>query len=197
MNRRNKFFLLILLALLVLAIGLYILFQPLFERAAQPPDLPGGATPGAFVPETPPTPIKTAPAIPADIKQLSDRAAAFVERLGSGSNSEGFRGYEDVMLDAAPKFRQTLQQEQEIMVQTHPVLGPVYGVIARVVSVDNSQAKSGADIVPFILQTQIAEDVGDPGKPFKISYIEVTLSFEKQVDGSYLVNGLSRKPLEL
>lgn len=198
MQRRTQLFLLIIAALAVLIFGLWVLLQPFLpERAPQPPSLPGqvapgGAAPGAGVK----TKIETPPAVQPDIKELSDRAAIFAERVGSGSSQDGFRGYDDVMLEATPAFRETLNARRQELVRAHPAAGALYGLVTRVVSVDNKQAVSGADIIPFIMQIQEAEDLGDPAKPTRVSYSELSLLFEKQTDGSYLVAGLSKKPLE-
>jgi hypothetical protein len=198
MERRNQLFLLIIVALAILGFGLWMLFQPFLSKyVEQPPALPEQVTPGGTVPGTGvKTDVETPPVIAPDIKELSDRAAVFAERLGSGSSQDGFTGYDDVMLGATPAFREILNAQRQELVRLHPATGLPYGLITRVVSVDNKQAVSGAGIIPFILQVQEAEDAGNPAKPSRVSYSEWTLSFEKQSDGSYLVAGLSKRPLE-
>ncbi|MBI4139315.1 hypothetical protein HY479_04185 [Candidatus Uhrbacteria bacterium] len=198
MEKRTKLILLIIGALILLLIGLWILFQPFLPKLlpAQPPGLPGAVSPGGAPPVQ--TPLTGKPTtIPQDIKQLEDLAAAIVSRVGSGSSANGFQGYDDVLINATPVFRETLRSRQQEMQRAHPANGPAYGIVTRVVSIDSRAAVSGADIIPFTVQAQQAEDAGNPAQPTRVSYTEVTVTFEKQSDGTYLLDNLEWKDIQL
>ena len=113
-----------------------------------------------------------------------------VSRIGSGSSVDGFTGYDDVLLDATPSERVTLKSEQAALQKDHPPTGPSFGMVTRVVSVDSSGAVSGAQTIAITLQAQRAEDAGNPTQPTSVTYKKATVTFEKQSDGTYLVNGV-------
>ncbi|MFH1078136.1 MAG: hypothetical protein V1745_02540 [Patescibacteria group bacterium] len=194
MERRNKLIILIVFAAILLAIGIYILLQPLLKNA-QPPSLPSNVTPnttvtpgtgqGTNIPTTP-----AASAKPQDIKMLEDLASVFVSRIGSGSSSDGFQGYSDVALNATMSYRETLKRDRAAMQAAHPAIGPAYGVVTRVVSVDSTSAVSGSQTMVMKLQVQKAEDAGSPTAPTRVSYATVGVTFTKQSDESYLVENV-------
>jgi len=193
MERRTKLILLIIAALILLAIGVYILLQPFLPSIvpAQPPALtttPPTTTITTTVPPVTATPA--APVVPQDIKKLEDLATIVVSRIGSGSSVDGFTGYDDVLLDATPSERVTLKSEQAALQKDHPPTGPSFGMVTRVVSVDSSGAVSGAQTIAITLQAQRAEDAGNPTQPTSVTYKKATVTFEKQSDGTYLVNGV-------
>ncbi|MEK7655528.1 MAG: hypothetical protein AAB386_02530 [Patescibacteria group bacterium] len=196
MEKRNKLILLILVALILLAIGIWILLKPFLSTPEQPPTLPTGVIPSGVQP-TIPTGGSVPVVTPQDVKELEDLASAIVARIGSGSSMNGFKGYEDVLINATPSFQQKLTSEQQAMQKKHPVSGSAFGMVTRVVAVDSKSAVSGADVMPIILQVQQAEDAGNPSAPTKVSYKEVTVIFEKQTAGGYLLDGLSWKEVEL
>ncbi|MCI0479190.1 hypothetical protein L0Y59_01460 [Candidatus Uhrbacteria bacterium] len=203
MERRTKLLILIVIALILLAIGLYILLKPFLPKTVeQPPALPSGTTPsgivapgtggGTQVPTVPAAPVKAQ-----DIKDLEDLASVFVQRIGSGSSSDGFQGYADVALNATVPYRETLKRDQAAMQAAHPAAGPAYGVTTRVVSVDSRSAVSGSDRIMMTLQAQKAEDAGSPTAPTQVSYAEVDVTFARQADGTYLVEDVVWKDLAL
>lgn len=196
MEKRNKLILLIIVALILLAIGIWILLKPFLGTPEQPPSLPTGVTPSGATPIAPT--VGSVPTVtPQDVKELEDIASAIVARVGSGSSANGFKGYEDVLINATPSFQQELTSEQQAMQRAHPVSGPAFGIVTRVVAIDSKSAVSGADVMPFTVQAQQAEDAGNPSSPTKVSYKEVTVTFEKQTKGGYLLSGLSWKDIEL
>ncbi len=198
MSRRTQLILLILVAVLLLGLGIWLFFQP-FLSQEQPEQLPEQVTPQTTVPEVQ-EPVRTTPStggISADIRQLENRAVDVVTRIGSGSNADGFRGYEDVLLNVTPALRTKLEAERAALQAQYPADSSSYGFTSRVVSVDRRLAKSGADAIPFILQVQRTEDSGNPGDPDAISYREVTVTLVKQGDGSYLVDDIVWKEITL
>src|SRR5258708_7909521 len=113
MEKRTKLTLLIIVALILLAIGLWFLLQPFLSQipAAQPPSLPTNATSGAVTAPTTPTAAAPTPTA-AGVKQLEDLASAIASRVGSGSSASGFSGYEDVLINATPDEQARLKAEQ-------------------------------------------------------------------------------------
>lgn len=196
MERRTKLLILIILAAVLLAFGIWYLLKPIIGPSDQPSRLPSEITPSANLPNPQIQPAVIAPPpLPPDLKQLQDLAGNFVSRMGSGSSWEGFKGYEDVMVNATSEYQALLRAERLALQKAHPESGPAFGMATRVIAVDASQAVSGADIAVFIVQTQQAEDAGDPTKPSKVGYKEATVSFEKQSKG-YLINKVVWKDIE-
>jgi hypothetical protein len=199
MQRRTKLILLIVAAAILLAIGIYILIQPFLPGTpAQPPGLPTGATPSVTIPSTGVTASATpaTPAIAPDVKRMEDFASMFVSRMGSGSSADGFTGYDDVLLNATPAYRQTLRAEQAALQTAHPVTGPSFGVSTRVVSTDSSGASSGAQEAVIAVEVQRAEDAGNPSSPTSITYKQADVTLQKQGDGTYLVSSVVWKDIQ-
>lgn len=197
MSRRTKLILLIITTLLLLGLGLWLLLQPFMGTPEQPSTLPTDVTPSGSIPEAQEPIQPSAPRIAQDIRQLENSAINAVTRAGSGSNSEGFRGYEDVMLNATPSFQIELRAEQTSLQSAHPAEGASFGITSRVVAVDRKLAHSDADVIPFILQVQRAEDTGNPDAPTAVSYHEATVTFKKQTEGGYLIDGIVWKDIQI
>lgn len=202
MERRTKLGLLILIALIILAFGIWYLLQPIFKTVPQPPDL------GNQIPSSGTIPTSTggvpvidtgggAASVSNDVKQLQNLAGVVVARLGSGANGEGFQGYNDVMINATPAYRSTLASEQQALRAAHPPIGEAYGVVTRTVSTDIVSAVSGANEMTFSVQAQKAEDAGNPGSPTRVSYVEATVTFQRQSDGGYLLSNVVWKDIQL
>ncbi len=194
MQRRTQLIILIIIAACALGFGIWFLVSPFMQKQVvqQPDALPSKVVPSNAVPPIIPK-LGGAPAatsVSADLKRLADLAGIMVARIGSGASGEGFQSYADVMINATPAYQVMLKQEQAALQALHPASGPSYGRITRVVSVDGTRAKSGADMIPFMIQTQQAEDAGDPAKPTAILYKAATVTFEKQADKTYLVSGI-------
>lgn len=193
MEKRTKLGLLILLALAVLAFGIWYLFQPIIKQVQQPPTLPNEVTPSKDLPasSTQQIPVGSGgTVVPQDVKQLQDLAKSFIARSGSGSSSDGFSGYDDVALSATLTERAALEKEQSDLQAAHPASGPLYGITTRVVSVTTVSGESGAAQMSFNLQTQRVEDAGNPSKPTSVTYKQATVTFERQPDGTYLVSNV-------
>lgn len=200
MEKRNKLIILIFFAAIILAIGLYILLKPFFPPTTteQPPELPEQVVPVTRPVTLPPTREEiSVTALPQDLKELQDIASAFVARIGSGSSGSGFKGYEDVLINATPKLQAQLLDEQAAMQKAHPAAGPPFGITTRVISNKASSAVLGAASATFVVSMQQAEDAGNPGAPTAVKYKEATVVFQKQADGTYLIDGLTWKDLEL
>lgn len=203
MERRTKLLILIVIALAILGVGIWFLLTPILGPSPeQPPSLPGNIQPSTSLPPVTGTnsgpatvPTSSGVVVPPQIKQLGDLAAIVVARIGSGTNSEGFRGYSDVLLNATLAYQQRLQQDRSAMQRLHPETGPAYEIITRVVSIDVSKASAGAQTNVFILQAQKAERTGSSTESPKVSYIEASVTFVKQADGSYLVDNIVWKDI--
>ena len=82
------------------------------------------------------------------------------------------------------------------MRQAHPASGPAYGIVTRVVSTNAGQSVANVDTVVITVQVQQAENAGDPSRPTAISYKQATVSFERQSDQTYLLNGIVWKDIQ-
>ena len=200
MERRTKLILLIVAAVILLAIGVYILIQPFLPATtpAQPPGLPTGPSPTATIPPTAPAAPATpaAPAVPQDVKRMEDLASIVVSRLGSGSSADGFTGYDDVLLNATPAYREILRTEQAALRKAHSATGPAFGISTRVVSVDSRGASSGAREAVIAVEVQRAEDAGNPASPTSVTYKKADVTFQKQADGTDLVASVVWKDIQ-
>jgi cytoskeletal protein RodZ len=205
MERRTKLLILILVALVILGFGIWLLLTPLLQTPpTQPPSLPSSIQPSTSVPSSTQigqtsfgTVTSSGAAVPLQVKQLGDLASVIVARIGSGTSREGFRGYADVLVNATSAYQERLKQDRLTMQRLHPVSGSQYGMVSRVVSVNTSKASTGAEKNVFTLQVQKAEDAGNPGQPTKVSYLEATVTFVRQADGSYLVDDIVWKDIVL
>jgi len=197
MERRTKFIILILIALAILAFGIWYLFTPFFRTVQQPPALPNEVTPSTTLPPTStiPTAGGSTQTTPTDVKRIQDQAGIFVARLGSGTNNEGFSGYTDVLINATPAYQDVLRAQQRALLAAHPTTRP-YGILTRVVATSIVSATAGAPEMTFRVQAQQAEDAGDPTKPTAVLYKEATVTFQKQSDGGYLVSNVVWKDIQ-
>lgn len=199
MEKRTQLGLLILVALAILAFAIWFLFQPVFKTVQQPPEVPSQVTPSTNVPaasSTPQIPVGGgAAAVPQDVKQLQELAKKFVTRVGSGSSSDGFTGYDDVMVNATASERTKLETEQAALIALHPARGPLYGMTTRFISIVTLSADAGAATMSFRLQTQFIQDAGNPDQPTSVTYREATVTFERQPDGTYLVSDVVWKDI--
>jgi hypothetical protein len=195
MQKRTKLAIFILVALLLLALGLYFLLSPFLSKpAAQPPDLPVSGTPQfpAGASQIPEGVATGTPPIPEDLSDearlhmLENRARSILERLGSGSSQTGFLGYTDVLLDLTPAGRTYALAEQKKLQAAHPASGPVYGVSIVTVSAHAQQTTWGDSQIKIELQAIQKEDSGNPNDPQRVTGKLVTITFVKQDDGSYL-----------
>ncbi len=202
MERRTKLLIVILVAAIVLAFGIWYLVQPLLRTVPQPAPLPGQVTPQGTGTTPKPTPstggttvVTTPTAQSPRLKQLEDLAGIFVARLGSGASGDGFRGYTDVLINATQTYQQQLLAEQAALQKAHPARGPVYGLVTRVVAINNQRAVEGDVNIPFVVQVQQVEDAGNPSMPTRTLYKEATVTFERQADKTYLVSSVVWKDI--
>jgi len=209
LTRRRIAIILIMIGLLALGIGLYIivsLFLP--QKTTTEPNLPKPGTdmtvtakpkaepkvialPDVVINTSSQAAIKSS----SDVRDAINRASSVVSRMGSGSNQDGFLGYQDAILDATDAFKTYLLKLQSDMKAAHPANGSVYGVTTRVVSADVISGEQGADKIVLKVQTQKAEDMGDRAEPTSITYEEVTVTLLRQSDGSYLVDRVESVPM--
>lgn len=202
MSKRTKLILLIIFVLCLFGIGIYFLIQPILENRTveQPPSLPSSATPA--LPKTKPRPApgevstSTVPQVVLDtsarLRMLETKAMTVTERVYSGSNSDGFTGYEDVAADFSPAGSNWLRSEQLTMRNAHPANGPAYGISARSVSSKlDTEAKWGDPQIVVTVQAILRQDGG--GQSAK----KIVWRFEKQADDTYLLSAPTVSDLPL
>ncbi|MEO5927075.1 MAG: hypothetical protein ABIO72_00190 [Patescibacteria group bacterium] len=198
MEKRTKFGLLILLALIILGFGIWYLFQPYFRTVQQPPSLPNNVIPSNTVPTStvPQIPVGGGTTVvPQDIQDLQTRTKNVISMIGSGSNSNGFAGYSDALVFATANEQIKLKAEQAALQQAHPVDGPTYGMTTKTPFAPKSiSAEPGAATMIFSVQAQRLEDNGDPTHTI-VTYKEATVTFERQPDGTYLVSDVVWKDI--
>ncbi len=206
MQKRTQLLLLIVVAIALLVFGIWYLLVPIVKPAAQPPALQNNAlqnTPTLPTKPAPPsagTPTTTTPAaapVPQGVTQVQNLAGTIVSRLGSGSNTEGFQGYGDVMLNATPSFQQELLKEQKAMQQAHPASGSSFEIVTRVVATTPVHAADNAASMTFAVKVQQAEDAGDSHAPTQVLYRQATVTLDRQADGSYLASGIVWQDIKL
>jgi hypothetical protein len=128
----------------------------------------------------------------AKLRMLETKATTVTERVFSGSNSDGFSGYEDVAADFTSSGQRWLYSEKQRMQNAHPMSGPAYGVSARAVSSKLAPGATwGTDSIQVTVQLILREDIGTQSAK-KISW-----NFEKQSDGSYLISSATVSDLPL
>jgi hypothetical protein len=132
----------------------------------------------------------------ADLTEAINMANSVVSRMGSGTSQDGFLGYDDVMVDATPKFQAYLASEQLRMANDHPSTGELYGITTRVVSSKVISGANGTDRIVVLVQTQKAIDAGNRAKPTNVIYEEHQVSLLRQVNGEYLIDFIETKSVE-
>ena len=210
MERRTKLLLIILLGLLLLLLGLYFLLSPfLAQRQAQAPAGAKPATPlvtatggKANTGGQPPTignaPVTagTAP-VNCDLRTLENRARSAVERIGSGTSGDGFLGYDDALLQLTDAGRAALLAEQAKLRQDHPAAGPTYGLSTRAISAKATEGAMGDASIMVQVQAIQRIDAGVPNQPVATQGKSVKVTFQKQADGSYLIDSLVWEDVKL
>ncbi len=201
MEKRTKLAILILIVLLLLGVGLYLLLTPFFQQQPTDQTVPETTTtlqPSASLPSTPSQPsgqtettTPVAPATPPPIdpmKVLENKARTSVERIGSGSNQNGFLGYSDAMLDASLTFKEELQQEQASMVAAHPLSSGPYGISTRSISVKLTEGSIGDSKIVFTVEAIQNIDNGNPSTPVSTMAKKVTVTFVQATGNDYLLD---------
>jgi|GEM_PF-744001 len=214
MSKRSKLIIVILIALLLLLLGLYLILSPflaqrLLESGVEysvptaakqtsgagnvaKPTATGQATEeGAATTKTPQKPASD------NLRNLEYRARAAVERVGSGSNQNGFLGYGDLMIDSTENFKAELKQQQAAMLAAHPVSGGAFGVSTRSVSSQIKDQQYGDATLKAEVQAIQTYDAGNPRLPTGKAAKRVYVTFAKQADGSYLIDGMKWEDMEL
>lgn len=207
MQKRTKIALVILFGLLLLLLGLWIFFQPVIEqrRAAQPPELTGGTplvgrgTPQPTGTPTQPAATTTPPVVaPVDpMNALRNRAKAVVEQMGSGSNQNGFRGYIDAMGEMTTAGRVDASQQQAAQQKEHPTDGPTYTLSTRAVSSAVKEGKIGD--LKIVINAEVIQTVnaGLAGATPTSSALRASVTFMRQADGTYLIDGVTWEKIDL
>jgi len=204
MEKRTKLAILIIIALLLLGLGLYLLITPFLQQQQAAEPLPGtnALQPAVTLPSTPSQPAngQTEPAAvvpsvtppPVDpMKALENKARSSVERIGSGSNQNGFLGYSDVMLDASDTYKAELQREQASMVAQNPLSSGPYGISTRSISVKLSEGKIGDAKIVFTVEAIQNIDSGNPSSPVSTMAKKVTVTFVQAAGDDYLLDGMA------
>lgn len=213
MSKRTKLALLILIALLLLALGLYLIFSQLFQPAAvtdtggetsitqpikpaQTKPTNGQAVSGQPVTGTQEV-VNRQPTAAEILRGLENRARNAVERVGSGSSQTGFLGYADAMLDSTESYKTVLTKLQQDMVSLHPATGPAYGISTRGASSHIDNGQPGDDKLVATVQAVQTYDAGNPRQPTGQGGKKIVVTFARQSDGSYLIDGMEWSDLAL
>ncbi|MDD2785891.1 MAG: hypothetical protein PHS79_03290 [Patescibacteria group bacterium] len=205
LNRRRIALVLIVLGLLLLGFGAWILVGLLWPKT--PGDQTANREPQIVQRDTQPQPRTIAlpttvqgtstGALTGEVSSIQDslrKAGSVVSRMGSGTNQDGFLGYNDAMSDGTVSFRSYLTNEQRRLVEGHPLSAGLYGMTTRVVASSVVSGTEGAASIVVKVQSQKVEDAGDRSKPTNVSYEESTVTLLKQTDGAYLVDAMSVAP---
>lgn len=131
------------------------------------------------------------------VQEAIRRAESVLSRSGSGTNQDGFLGFNDAMQDGTLRFQNYLKSEQQRLMAQYPAAGQIYGMTTRIVSSSLAQGKEGDDKIVVKIQAQKVEDAGDRSKPTKVSYEEATVTLLKQAGGNYLVDEMLIGPVSL
>ena len=199
MQKRTKLAILILVAFVLIAIGVWIFSTPLRKQTPQP------AVPTNSLPSTTPSgtkqpsqttvpgtsaPVATPPPTPAQNSELilQNTAKSSVERIGSGTSQDGFLGYQDVLTGVTASERTELLAEQKTMQRSHPQAGPVYGISTRSVSSNVLTGAFGDSTLTILVEAIQSTDAGDPTKPTLTKGKQITVTFVKQDNGLYLID---------
>ena len=211
LNRRRMAIVLIVLGLLLLGFGIWTLVGIFWPKQStteeQQRQLQAvqreNAKPAPKTLEMPTTVQGTSTAEQVNAQKappLQDairRAESVLSRSGSGTNQDGFLGFNDAMQDGTSRFQNFLKSEQQRLIAQHPATGQIYGMTTRIVSSSLVQGKEGDDKVVIKVQAQKVEDAGDRSKPTNVSYIEAAITLLKQSGGGYLVDEMSIGPASL
>jgi len=206
MQKRTKLGILSLAVLILFGLGIYLLLNPyLAQRVpAQPPALPDTTTPVMPTSRPRPKPGEIPTSTVAEVilndqtklRMLETKSATISERFLSGSNSDGFSGYEDVAGEFTSEGRTWLRSEQTRMQTAHPAKGKTYGVSARAVSSKLDQrAVWGDSTIRVTVQMILKEEaVGGTGAQ---SAKKVELVYVRQTDGTYLISSVTMSDIAL
>lgn len=205
LNRRRVALTLIVLGLLLLGFGVWILVGMLWPK--NPGDQTANREPQIVQRDTQsqprtislPTSVQgtSTGASAGKVSSIQDalrKAASVVSRIGSGTNQDGFLGYNDAMTDGTLNFNAYLAGEQKRLVDEHPITGGLYGITTRVVATNVVSGTEGSETIVVKVQSQKVEDAGDRAKPTGVSYQESTVTLLRQSDGMYSVEAMIVAP---
>lgn len=199
MTKRTKLVLLIIVGLILLLLGLWFFLQPLLraQPAAQPPALPKTVTqyapPGQVVPTvkvTSTTPLVPAQPVDTQLGVLENLAATTVSRIGSGVNDDGFVQYQDVLSSFTADGQAKLLAQQKTLQQQHPASGAAYGITTVTISSHAISGKTGDATILVSVEAVQRVDSGNPNKPMASTPKQVTVTFTKQANRSYLISDM-------
>lgn len=202
MERRTKFGLLLLFALLLLLLGGYLLFQPFIaDRFGAAPAAPENTAPYIAptlpVIQTSGTETGTTAPIPDDLRLLENRSRNIVERIGSGTNGNGFLGYQDVLTQFTSAGQSRIIAEQKELQTAHPVSGSAYGISTRAVAARLASGASGAESIVIAVESIQTVDSGKPSQPTSTGAKRADVTFLRQSDGQYLIDSVVWSDLDL
>ncbi len=214
MDRRTKFILLIIGAVILFGLVIWLIvwptLAPLFpsKPVAQPPALPselapptvqpggtqsaGGANGAAPAPGSGVVSFEPGAAVSAEaqlILEISRRAGALSERVESGSSADGFTNLDDAALDASPGLAATFRAMKSDLQKKYPPTGPTRITIARrLVETPLDSSLSGST---FKVAVQLQIQVQDAGQTSTV-YREATVTFTKSGD-AWIASGYETK----
>lgn len=202
MQKRTRLAIVLLVGIALFLLGVWIFLSPLMQarQAAQPPGLPENAN--GLESETPTRPREApVPPMPAPeakptaesgMLALQNRARSLTERMGTGTADNGFLGYQDIVIDATANGRLALAAARKAMQVAHPP-GTPYGQTAKAVTAKTESGGFGQATISILMDVYVAENAGVPGQVTATSPHQVTMTFAKQVDGAYLIDGFTWK----
>ena len=186
MDRRAKLIFLIVVALAILATGLYFLSKPIREQMAgqnAPPGLPSGVNPdGSTTGKPKPATPSTVPAKSDTRVQVEYRSRSFVERMWNGTSQNGFLGFRDAQMDATTNGKSILSKMQTELVAAHSPASALYEITARAVAVKIVSGNAG----DATIQTKVDVIVTEGTEPAVTK--QVTLTMQKGENGVYLID---------
>src|SRR3989338_1681910 len=214
MDRRTKFILFIVGAIILFGLVVWLIvlptLAPLFpaKSVVQPPILPSSLTPPVVQPGTSqpggatPTGAPTAPGVATfiprpsanpdaeQIASLSSRAGILSERVESGSSANGFSNLDDAAIDVSPALADAFRSMKADLRKKYPVTDPTYFTIARrLLETPETDTITGPTFkVAVQLQVQVRE-----GDNTSTVYLESTVTFTKSGD-TWIGSGYSTKP---
>lgn len=209
MQKRTKLFLLILFCLVLFVSGVLVFLSPLLEQRRdrpQPPALPAIVKPGAQpVPSNVVPPEERAEGVSIVLsskeanqsRALENRARLVVERIGSGSSESGFLGYGDTLSELTSAGTVALLAQQRQLQQRYPSTGPRVGFSTRAAASRLTEGKIGDAKIVVTVEAIQQQDDGNPSQPKRASAKRVIITFVKQSNGGYLIDGVTWEDVAL
>jgi len=122
------------------------------------------------------------------LQDVVNVASDVVARIGSGSNQDGFRGYNDVLLSVDQGYRDILLKKQEDVIKKYPLEKGFMEMITRVLVKNVLIGSIGDNVIKIKLQGQYTEDDGEINNPYLVQYKEYVVIMKKQSNDKYFVS---------